>query len=150
LVPIDRTIGAVNLEQMGRTDGPQGREISSATLTGFNFTTLTNVFRRAADLTGIRMYDDPRSRAYFRYSDNLSFAQQGVPSQTMGVLYEFPDYHDVGDTMDKIDFDNMARVDRMLAIGVYMIANDSRPPRWNESLQETTPYVQALQSRDRH
>lgn len=148
LVPIGDTVADVNLEQMGRTDSPDGPKISSATLTGFDYTNMTDIFRRAGKLTGIRIYDDARQSApAFRFSDNLSFAEQGVPAQTLGVLYQFPDFHDVGDKVEKVDYENMARVDRMLALGVLTIAESTIAPRWNETLDETAPFVQAWRSR---
>ena len=150
LLPLSRTIADVNLEQLGRTDSPEGPQISSATLTGFDYTTLTNMFRAAGTLTGIRLHDDPRHSApSFKFSDNFSFAEQGVPAQTLGVLYEFPDYHDVGDKADKIDYENMARVDRMLALGMMTIADSVNTPRWNEAVPETAPYRQAWHSHAR-
>ncbi len=43
------------------------------------------------------------------------------------------DYHAVGDTVDKIDFANMAKVDRGVAAGVLRIADDPAPPQWSDA-----------------
>ena len=68
---------------------------------------------------------------YFNRSDNLAFADHGIPAHTAVVAAEFPDYHAVGDEWQKIDYDNMAKVDRMLALGILMIADNPHPPKWN-------------------
>ena len=63
------------------------------------------------------------------------------------MLFQYPDYHDVGDKANKIDYDNMAKVDRLVALGLLMIADAPGAPRWNEASQRTTPYVQAWKLR---
>jgi hypothetical protein len=62
------------------------------------------------------------------------------------VLYEFPDYHKAGDHWQKIDYDNMARVNRMVALGLLMLADDPAPPRWNEAHPMVAPYVKAFKA----
>src|SRR5581483_8562237 len=57
LFPLDHTIADVNLEQLGRTDGTDGKKIARATLTGYSFSGLSAVFRRAGRLTGINVHD---------------------------------------------------------------------------------------------
>lgn len=148
IVPLEKTVANVNLEQVGRTDGVEGPEVASATLTGFDFTDMTKTFVAAAKLTGIRVYKDERfSDPYFTESDNGAFAEQGVVAQTLGVLFKYPDYHRPGDKADKIDYENMARVDRLIALGVLMIANASSAPKWNDLNPKTAPYLQAWKSR---
>jgi hypothetical protein len=61
----------------------------------------------------------------------------------MAVAYEFPDYHGVGDEWQKLDYENMARVDRMVALGVWMLAQSDRVPSWNAANPETKRYVSA-------
>jgi len=148
VLPIEKTVADVNLEQLGRTDSLEGPQVASATLTGFDFTDMTATFIAAGKLTGIRMYKHERfSDRYFNYSDNRPFAEQGIPAQTLGVLFQYPDYHDVGDKANKIDYDNMAKVDRLVALGLLMIADAPGAPRWNEASPRTTPYVQAWKLR---
>jgi hypothetical protein len=140
LFPADKTVADINLEQMGRTDATEGRQIATASPTGFSYTNLTDYFRAAGDQTGVKINHSRRSDQYFEDSDNLSLARIGVPAETLCVAFEFPDYHAVGDEWEKIDYDNMAKVDRMVALAVLMIANSSEPPRWNES-SATAPFV---------
>jgi Zn-dependent M28 family amino/carboxypeptidase len=138
------TIADVNLELLGRTDSTEGPRIASAALTGFDFTDISRVLQQAGEATGIRIYDDPKhGDAFFRQSDNVSFADAGIPSTTLTVAFLFPDYHRPGDTWPKIDFANMAKVDRTVALGVLMLANAAEPPRWNTANPKTTRYAGA-------
>jgi len=142
--PLDKTIAQLNLEQVGRTDSTEGRQISNATLTGFDYSDLTSYVQRAGASTGIRIYKHAQnSDAYFGQSDNLSLAEAGVPAETLAVAFDFPDYHAVGDEWQKIDYDNMAKVDRAVALALYLMADSEQPVRWNEANPKTAPYVKA-------
>jgi Zn-dependent M28 family amino/carboxypeptidase len=142
--PLDKTIAQLNLEQVGRTDSTEGPQIANATLTGFDYSDLTSYVQRAGASTGIRIYKHARnSDAYFGSSDNLSLAEAGVPAETLAVAFDFPDYHAVGDEWQKIDYDNMAKVDRAVALALYLMANSDQPVHWNEANPKTAPYVKA-------
>lgn len=143
VVPLENTIAGINLEQMGRTDATGGRQIATASPTGFDFTDLTDYFRAAGQLTGVRINHSPRSDLYFEDSDNLSLARAGVPAETLCVAFQFPDYHAVGDEWEKIDYQNMAKVDRMVALAAIMVANSSDAPLWHIANRQTVPYVKA-------
>ena len=69
-----------------------------------------------------------------------------MPAHTLCTAFEFPDYHGVGDHWDKIDYANMEKVDRMIAVALAMIANDPEAPKWNESNPKTARYVKAWNS----
>jgi hypothetical protein len=147
--PLERTIAQLNLEQLGRTDSSEGRQLSNATLTGFDYSDLTSYVQRAAASTGIRIYKHARnSDAYFGSSDNFSLAQAGVPAETLAVAFDFPDYHAVGDEWQKIDYDNLAKVDRAVALALYLMAESDQPVRWNEANPKTAPYVKAWKQRE--
>ncbi|HTS48028.1 MAG TPA: M28 family peptidase [Bryobacteraceae bacterium] len=130
--PIPKTIADVNLEQVGRTDSSEGPQISNASVTGFDYSSVTEYLREAGELTGIKVYKNSRNDdAYFGASDNLSLAEAGVPAHTLCVAFEFPDYHAVGDEWQKIDYANMAKVDRAVALAVVMLASSDEAPHWN-------------------
>jgi Zn-dependent M28 family amino/carboxypeptidase len=146
--PLEKTIAQLNLEQVGRTDSTEGRQISNATLTGFDYSDLTSYVQRAGRSTGIQVYKDARnSDAYFAESDNVSLAEVGVPAETLCVAFDFSDYHAVGDEWQKIDYDNMAKVDRAVTLALYLIANSEQPVQWNEANPKTAPYVKAWKQR---
>jgi hypothetical protein len=147
--PLDKTVAQLNLEQVGRTDSSEGPQISNATLTGFDYSDLSAYLKKAGELTGIKLYKHPEnSDPYFRLSDNLSLAEAGVPAHTLAVSFEFPDYHGLGDEWQKIDYDNMAKVDRMIAVALAMVANSDEPVRWNEKNTKAAPFVKGW--KDRH
>jgi len=142
--PIGETVADVNLEQVGRTDATDGRKISQATFTGYDYSDLPRVFRLAGARTGVRVHSDrPYGDSFFVRSDNAPLASQGVPAHTLAVAFDFPDYHKVTDDWRKVDYDNMAKVDRMVALGIMMVADNPQPPRWNETDTKTEPYVKA-------
>jgi hypothetical protein len=142
--PLAKTVADLNLEQVGRTDSSEGPQISNASLTGFDYSNLTSYVERAGESTGIRVYQDPKgSDPYFSQSDNLSLAEVGVPAETLCVAFEFPDYHAVGDEWQKIDYNNMAKVDRAVALAMFLMADSEQPVRWNEANPKTAPYIKA-------
>jgi hypothetical protein len=139
--PIAKTIADVNLEQVGRTDSSEGPQISNASVTGFDYSGVTEYLREAGELTGIKIYKHPRNDdLYFGASDNLSLAEAGVPAHTLCVAYEYPDYHAVGDEWQKIDYTNMAKVDRAVALAVVMLASSDEAPRWNTANPRTARF----------
>ena len=144
--PIEKTVADVNLEQVGRTDDSEGPQVGTCAMTGFDFSDVGEIFKAAGDAVGIKVFKHPtNSDAYFSRSDNQALADQGVPAHTLSVAYDYADYHKVGDSWDKIDYDNMAKVDRMVAVGLLMIANNPTEPKWTEANPKTARYVKAWQ-----
>ncbi len=58
VVPLEKTVADLNLEQIGRTDASNGRQIGTATITGFDFSEVPRVIEEAGRLTGVRVYRD--------------------------------------------------------------------------------------------
>jgi hypothetical protein len=144
LVPPAQTIAQLNLEQVGRTDDSEGPQVRTATITGYDFSDLPGILADAGTATGIRVYKHPKnSDAYFGRSDNQSLADLGIPAHTLGVAFEFPDYHKVSDSWDKIDYHNMAAVDRTVALGLLRLTSEEAPPKWNEQYPPARRYVEA-------
>jgi Peptidase family M28 len=148
LWPIDKTVADLNLEQVGRTDSTEGPQISNASLTGFDYSDLTSFVEQAGKNTGINIYKNAKgSDAYFALSDNFSLAEVGVPAETLCVAFDYQDYHRVGDEWQKIDYDNMAKVDRAIALAMFLMADSEQPVRWNESNPKTAPYLKVWKQR---
>ena len=144
LVPLKDTIAQINLEQVGRTDDNEGSQVGTATFTGFTFSNIPSIFEAAGKEVGVKVYNnDKNGDSYFARSDNQSLADSGVPAHTLCVAFDYPDYHGLGDEWPKVDYDNMAKVDRMVALGILDLANDEKAPRWNESNPKTEKYVAA-------
>ena len=142
--PLSKTVADLNLEQMGRTDDVTGPRVGIVNVTGFDFTTLTGDLKKAGGEFGIQVLkDEESSDPFFARSDNQAFADAGVPSHTLSVGYVFPDYHQPGDEWPKIDYENMAKVDRAVALAVYRVADNTAVPGWNASNPKTGRYIKA-------
>lgn len=136
--PIDQTVADLNLEQMGRTDSTVGPQLNNASVTGFDYSDVTGFLQRAGDRLGIKVYRDATaSDAYFTRSDNDALAEQGVPAHTLCVAFDYPDYHGLGDEWPKVDYENMAKVDRMVLLSLLNIANAVKAPEWNAQNEKT-------------
>jgi hypothetical protein len=144
LVALEKTIANVNLEHMGRTDSNDGPKIASATFTGFDFSEVPAAFEEAGRQTGITVYrDEKRSDSFFARSDNQALADLGIPAHTLCVAYDYSDYHGVDDEWEKIDYDNMAKVTRMVALGLVNLANSDTAPVWNDQNPKVKKYAEA-------
>ena len=122
-------------------------KIASATFTGFGFSDIPASFKKAGEETGVTVYkDEKRSDPFFARSDNQALADLGVPAHTICVAFEFPDYHAVGDEWQKLDYSNMAKVDRMVALGLIHLANSTTTPQWTTE-SDTKRYTDAWKTR---
>jgi hypothetical protein len=140
IVPLEKTVANINLEQVGRTDDSDGPRVSAATVTGYDYSNVASILRLAGHAVGVEVLKHPtKSDSYFGASDNASFARAGIPAHTISVAYMFPDYHGADDEWEKIDFANMARVDRMAALGLITIA-DGPAPTWNTDNPRAATY----------
>jgi hypothetical protein len=129
LVPLKDTIANINLEQLGRTDEQSGKRLSAFAFTGPGYTDLPEILSAAAKPEGVQTYTRPDANSFFNRSDNYPFSKQHIPDTTIAVAFDYPDYHAIGDKIDKIDFDNMAKVDRAIAAGILRLANGPAP-KW--------------------
>jgi hypothetical protein len=144
--PLQKTVAMINIEQIGRTDSSEGDQRRRASLTGFDFSDMGEIFRRAGELTGVTVYRDPEhSDQYFAASDNLPLAEAGVPAHTICVAFQFPDYHGEGDDWPKIDYENMALTDRMIGTAALIMAQAGEVPRWNAANSRARVYQEAWQ-----
>lgn len=147
IFPIAQTIADVNLEQVGRTDDTEAPRVLGASMTGFDFSDIGTIFADAGKQVGISVTKHPKySDMFFALSDNQALADLGVPAHTICVAYEYPDYHRLSDTYDKVDYDNMAKVDQMVALGLLKIANSTDEPHWNAENAKAARYLRAWQA----
>jgi hypothetical protein len=144
IVPLDKTVADLNLEQIGRTDASDGAQIGTASITGFDFSELPGILADAGQIVGVKVYkNEEASDAYFGRSDNQALADVGIPAHTLCVAFDYPDYHKVSDHWEKVDYANMAKVDRAIALALLHVASDAPPPKWNESNPKAKKYVDA-------
>jgi hypothetical protein len=144
IFPLAKTVADINLEQLGRTDDSEGPRVAQFNLTGFDYTDIASIMAKAGQETGIQVVKhNKNSDAFFGRSDNATFADAGIPSTTLSVSYVFPDYHGVGDEWPKLDYENMAKVDVCVALGIWDIATNEKAPEWNRENPKVKRYVEA-------
>ncbi len=142
--PLNQTVANINIEQIGRTDDTEGPRVSAGSLTGFNFSSIGKTFAKVGASMGVPVTGHPRySAMYFGASDNLFFARAGIPAHTICTAFEFPDYHQVGDSVDKCDFANMEKIVKLTAATVMDVANAATRPEWNKDEPQAAKYVEA-------
>jgi len=126
---IKNTVADVNIDMVGRVDkkyanNPNyiyviGSDRLSTDLHKINEATNKKYAGLTLDYT-YNSEDDP-NRYYFR-SDHYNFAKKGIPA-----IFFFngvhSDYHKASDTVDKINFEKMAKVGRLIFHTTWEIAN---------------------------
>ena len=143
--PLAKTVADLNLEQLGRTDVDGGSSVGLVNVTGFDFSTLTDDVVQAGEQTGLRVVKNEQlNERFFAQSDNQALADAGVPAHTLSVGYMFPDYHRASDEWSKIDYANLALVDRTVALAVYDVADSAGTPQWKD-IPQTQRYIKARQ-----
>ncbi len=148
IFPVDKTVADVNLELVGRTDDVEGPKLAEASLTGFGYSTVSTILAEAGRAEGVKVVRHPRnSDAFFGRSDNQALADLGVPAHTLCVAFEYPDYHKAADHWDKVDYANMATIDRAVARALLTIADDPDEPKWDESNPRAEAYLKAWKGR---
>ncbi len=131
LVPLKNTIVNVNVDMIGRTDENYndfkdytyviGSDRLSTDLHKIN----EEMNQTYAQLLLDYKYNDEKDPNQFYYrSDHYNFASRGVPA-----IFFFTgvhkDYHRTTDTADKIQFDKMANIGKLIFHTVYELANRS-------------------------
>jgi hypothetical protein len=142
LVPLKDTVAEINLEQMGRTDDNHGPEVGAFAFTGPSYSDLPSRMGAAARAEGVKVYAGQGADSFFDRSDNYAFALAGIVAHTVVVAFDYPDYHGLGDEWRKIDYANMAKVDRGLAAGLLDLADSDAVPKWSGA-KETQRYREA-------
>ena len=136
LVPIENTAANLNIDMIGRYDPERGFDTTDYVyIIGGDLISQDISDWNAAvnETTGTDLLlsdrfnspDDPNQ--FFRRSDHWNFGKHDVP-----FIFYFTgtheDYHGVGDSADKIDYDRMARIGRLIFGTAWEIANrDERP-----------------------
>jgi hypothetical protein len=125
--PLDKTVVDLQIEMIARPDSLAGGP-GRAWLTGYERTTVGDQLAEA----GSPIVPDPRpdQRFFFR-SDNLPFAQRGIPAHTLSSFNLHADYHTPADEMDKVDFAHMAAVVDAAVRMVRLLA-DGPTPAWKD------------------
>ncbi len=123
LVPLAETVAMVNLDMVGRLDG--NKIVIHGTGTGTGLDTLVDRFVAA------RGFESAKEPGGFGPSDHSSFYARKIP-----VLHLFTgshsDYHRPTDTAEKINYEGMVRITRLVADIVRDLATAPERPAYIE------------------
>lgn len=142
IVPLDQIVAQLNVDMIGRSRKPGDEHPANRDLTGPDSTYVIGSTLMSSDLERISRdvnaglfnlsfdykYDarGDRERLFYR-SDHYNYAKQNIP-----VIFYFSglheDYHDVGDSADKIDYTKMEKIVRTIYATARTIADLPRRP----------------------
>jgi hypothetical protein len=140
-VPIDHIVTQLNIDMIGRSKKEGDTNPRNKELTGPNDVYLIGSTMMSTELGDIvqsvnksylnigydTRYDDPAdpNRFFFR-SDHFNYARKGIP-----IIFFFDgvheDYHQPGDSPDKIDYQKMEKITRTVYMTLWELTN--RPAR---------------------
>lgn len=142
LVPLEDTVAAVNLEQVGRPDISTKENGTPAFITGFGFSSLPSAAAEIGSRFGVAVLNNAAADPFFSRSDNFAFAEAGVPAHTIAASLNYPDYHRVSDSWDKLNYPAMRQIGAFVAGVVWELACNTAAPHWNE-IPDTRPFMEA-------
>jgi hypothetical protein len=123
---LDSVVANLETEMIGRPDSLAGGA-GKAWLTGFDRSTMGAMLNKAH----IAVVADPRpTQHFFERSDNIAFAERGVPAHTLSSFNLHADYHQPSDDLSRIDFAHMTAVINSALRAVELLANGPLPV-WN-------------------
>lgn len=144
VVPLAKTVADINLEQIGRTDDSEAPRVNAVSITGYDYSETVQALDAAGKVLGTGVQKHPQySDPFFMRSDNAAMAAAGVPAHTICVAFEYPDYHGLADTADKLDYDNMTKVVKLAGLGILTLADAPQAPHWNKDNPKTERYRKA-------
>lgn len=130
--PLENTIADINVDMVGRVDEAHADNPEYIYVIGADrlSTELHDINERMnKTFTNLELdytYNDEKdpNRYYYR-SDHYNFAKNGIPS-----IFFFngthDDYHQASDTVDKINFDKMAKIGQLVFHTAWQLANQDR------------------------
>jgi hypothetical protein len=143
LRPLAGTIAALNLDMIGRNEEHTAESLGAYALTADRSDRLNLVGARfSPDLEGLLTAHAPAAglelsakfdressmRTLFR-CDHLPFLQKGIPAVWLFGGFH-PGYHEPADTVDRIEFEKLARAVRLTVRAVSALASSSTRPRF--------------------
>lgn len=131
VLPLKQMVYCFNSDNGGYND------TSLATIIGLSRTTASSHIKEAVSAFGLTATDDPvPEQGLFDRSDNVNFAQKGIPAPTFGMGFTAFDaeiakyYHQPGDEADSMDFDYLEKFFKAYVMAGRLIGNDPVTPAW--------------------
>jgi hypothetical protein len=125
--PLDRIVANVNIDMIGRAEADgTGTKLLITPSKGHN--KYSSIGRTAAQLAKHFEITFSSGDQYYTRSDHFNFAQKGVP-----VVFfcdgEHPDYHQVTDHADKLDYVRMEAIARLAGWTGWVVAESKEKPK---------------------
>ncbi len=147
-IPLDHIVAQLNIDMIGRSKkdgdtnprnkdltGPDGVYVIGSTMMSTELGELTLALNKSyLNLNYDLRYDDPAdtNRFFFR-SDHFNYARKGIP-----IIFFFDgvheDYHQLGDSADKIDYQKMEKITRTIYLTLWEVANRATRPKVDKPL----------------
>ena len=147
-IPLDHIVAQLNIDMIGRSKkegdtNPKNKELTGpnevyvigSTMMSTELGEIVDAVNKSfLNLTFDRRYDDPGdpNRFFFR-SDHFNYARKGIP-----IIFFFDgvheDYHQPGDSPDKIDYQKMEKIVRTIYMTMWEVANRSVRPKVDKPL----------------
>jgi len=132
-IPLNQIVYCFNSDNGGYND------TSLATIIGLERTTADQHIIEACKAFGLKAIEDPaKEQGLFDRSDNVNFAQMGIPAPTFSMGFKafdeeiFKYYHQPGDDPDTLDYDYLLKFFRSYVYATRLIGNDKTIPFWVE------------------
>ena len=143
LRPLDTTRAVINFDMIGRNETPSAQtegliKIDPDTSNELNLIGTVNspdyraVVEQQDKIVGLRLnykWDDDAALNVFQRSDQFPFALHDIPAIWWFTGFH-PDYHQPTDTVEKINFDKMAKIVRLAYLSGWEFADEATPPRF--------------------
>lgn len=124
--PVDRIVANINIDMIGRAE-PDGDGCRIQITPSKDHEKYSSLGRLAAQLAPRFRISFTSGDTYYERSDHYNFALKGIP-----VVFlcdgEHPDYHQVTDTADRLDYAKMESVARLLAFTAWEVAQQKTRP----------------------
>jgi hypothetical protein len=131
IIPLEKTVADLNSDMIGRMDqkhedlkNPNYVYVIGSDKISTQLDSLLKLSNKESEnITLDYTHNDEKDpQQYYRRSDHYNFARNGVP-----VIFfttgEHPDYHQTTDTVDKVLFDRMERIVRLIYYTGWKVAN---------------------------
>jgi Zn-dependent M28 family amino/carboxypeptidase len=125
-VQISSIVANLEFEMIGRPDPAVPND--SLWLTGFDRSNLGPELAKH----GAHLLADPHPKEnFFKRSDNIALARQGIIAQTVSSFGLHKDYHQPSDDLATIDFPHMVKVIASMVEPIRWLSNTAWRPAWN-------------------
>lgn len=132
VLPLNKMVYCFNSDNAGYND------TSVISIIGLSRTSASENIKEAATTFGLKAIDDSApGQNLFDRSDNVVFAQKGIPAPTFSLGFQSFDgdvtkyYHQPGDEADTLDYDYLLKFFQSYVLAGRLIANDTKIPFWS-------------------